>query len=258
MTEADRTPLDGYKALEKKFKQQVKCDRSEFGIDIRYVHNIEPRTKVDYVLIAKEPSTGTGGKEDESDRTQIPRNFAWSVEDFILHYCVRKYLCPNGETYHITDLAKGGMPTSYAHEYGPSIYERWRCLLREELRLLAKPEGTGVIAVGKVAAKFLSGMGLCTSVGGILHYSRQAAAHRTTRIKPWCDEFPEFSRTFDKDALTRCIEDVLRDADMDSYIGYRPEGKSDFNLTESRKKLIFLYKKCFKALREDESILLTL
>ena len=257
MREADLIPIEEYAALEKEFKEQVERDSREFGIGIEYVPNIVPRSKVDYVLIAKEPSTGTSGK-DVPNQPQIARNFAWSVEDFILHYCVRNYLCPDGETYHITDLAKGGMTTSDAHSHGPRIHKRWYPLLKKELRLLAKPEGTRVIAVGKVAAEFLGTKDPCRSVGRVLHYSKQAGAHRTKGIKPWCEEFPVFCRRFDKDDLARCVDEVLRDADMDSYIGKMPEGKVGFNLTESRMKLIFLYKKCFKALRKDDRLLLDL
>ena len=244
--------------LECKFREQVANDNRELCIKSSYVPNITPPGPVDYVLIAMEPSTGVSGREHRGT-SQIARNFAWSVEDFILHYCVREYLCRDGETYHITDLAKGGMTTNSADVRRQHRYKRWYPLLQEELRLLNKPGKTRVIAIGNVVADFLKEKRLCDRVERILHYTRTAAAHRDRRIEPWRDDFPEFSQSVDvdKDAFEESIRDVLNDADMDSYIGHRPTGRP-YELTESRKKLMFLYKNRFRDLRDCSHIVLQL
>ena len=251
--------------LECSFQDQVANDNRELSklppIQSSYVHNFTPSSPVDYVLIAMEPSTGVPGK-DHVSTSQIARNFSWSVEDFILHYCIREYLCRNGETYHLTDLAKGGMTTGSANIRRTHRYNRWYPVLQKELRLLNKPGRTRIIAIGNDVANFLKrqnkGKNLCECVESILHYSRTAAAHRDRQIECWRDDFPEFSRSVDRDAFDKSIRDVLNDADMDSYICHRPEGGGQYKLTESRKKLMFLYKNRFSELRDDPRIVLKL
>ena len=144
-----------YAALEREFQQQVENDNKELRIKSSYLPNLKPTGSVDYVLIAMEPSTGVPGKGGNNP-SLIPRNFSWSVEDFILHYCVRNYLCEDQETYHLTDLAKGSMTTRLANKQRRHRYERWYPLLKKELQLLAKPEVTRLIAIGKVVADFLN------------------------------------------------------------------------------------------------------
>ena len=206
-----------------------------------------------------EPSTGVPGKEIKS-LPKIPRNFSWSVEDFILHYCVREYLCQDGDTYHLTDLAKGGMTIKLADEQRQARYDRWHPMLKDELRLLNKPGRTRLIAVGKVVADFLKGKGLCERVEKVLHYARTAASYRDKAIQPWHEHYDKFSQTVDKDkdAFGESIENVLKDAGMKSYIRYRPEGSKSYELTESRKKLMFYYKNRFGELRDASYIVLNL
>ncbi len=246
-----------YEALERRFEEQVEKDNRNLNIESGFVHNFVPRGPVDYVLIAMEPSTGVPGK-DLKDPHQIDRNFSWSVEDFILHYCIRNWLCRNGESYHLTDLAKGGMKTGLADVERIRRYDSWYELLVEELRLLNKGRGTRIIAIGKVVADYLEDKGLCERVERILHYSRNAASHRDKGIKAWEEHFPEFSRSVDRDAFDQTVKDVLQDADMFSYVNHRPEGGRTYTLTESRKKLMFLYKMRFGELRAAPHIVLNL
>ena len=246
-----------YAELECEFKEQVDRDNKELGINSSYVHNFIPRGPVDYVLIAMEPSTGVPGGKDPKGPKPISRNFYWSVEDFILHYCIRQYLCQDGKTYHLTDLAKGGMKVRLANKEQQRRYERWYPLLKKELQLLTKPEGTRVIAIGKVVDDFLKKKSLCERMERILHYARTAAGHRNKAIQNWRDQFPEFRQSVDKGAFQGSIEKILRDAGMDSYIPYRPEGDKSFTLTESRKMLMFLYKNRFKELRDASHIVLS-
>ena len=241
-----------YAVLECKFQKQVECDNKELGIRSSYVPNFTPPGPVNYVLIAMEPSTGVPGK-DSKNPSQVARNFSWSVEDFILHYSVREYLCRNGETYHLTDLAKGGMTIDDADKHRQCRYERWYPLLEEELRLLTKPGGTRMIAIGNKVADFLRKKSLCDCVEKVLHYAWSASRHRDRKIEPWREHFPEFSRSVDRDTFEESVEEVLHDADMDSYIGDRPKGGK---LNESRKKLMFYYKNRLNQLRDESRIVL--
>lgn len=244
-----------YSELEDKFRRRVKCDNKEFEVDSSYLPNFVPRGPVDFVLIAMEPSKGTRGKIWRGAVHPI-RNFLWSVEDFILHYCVRKYLCQSGGTYHLTDLSKGAMKTKLASIQRSRRYERWFPLLQEELRLLTKSEGTRMIAIGNVVAEFLQGKGLCESVEKVLHYSPAAAGHRDKVIAPWIEEFPEFSESIDCKTLKESIKHVLKDAGMECCYQEMPSVAKPLNLTESRKKLMFHYKIRFSELRTSSRIIL--
>ena len=247
-----------YKAIESKFEEQVDCDNRELDIQSGYVCNFIPPGPVDYVLIAMEPSTGGPRKMPAKHvaHSQIDRNFSLSVEDFILHFSIRQYLCQSGKTYHLTDLAKGGMKTKKA-AVTLQRYERWYPLLEEELRLLTKPEGTRIIAIGKTVEYFLSNKSLCKRVESVLHYTPTAAGHRKKAIEPWREHFQGFCQSFDKSAFEESIRDVLKDADMDSYIDCcRPKGRKPYELTESRMKLLFYYKNKFLQLQNDPTIVL--
>ena len=131
-----------YAELESEFQKQVERDNKELGIESSYAHNFIPQGPVDYILIAMEPSTGVPGK-DRKDSSQIARNFTWSVEDFIFHYCIRKYLLPvRRDVSPDGSCQKAGMKTleEAKKKRLPLDTERWYPLLKKELHLLTKPE----------------------------------------------------------------------------------------------------------------------
>ena len=77
-----------------------------------FLPNTEPEGPVQYVLICMEPSLGRWARSADEARSKVEagfRNFLFSMEDFILHFCARLYLCKPKERYHITDLSKGAM-----------------------------------------------------------------------------------------------------------------------------------------------------
>ena len=246
-----------YEALECRFMEQVEKDNRDPRIESGYVHNFVPNGPVDYVLIAMEPSTGVPGK-DRKDSNQVARNFSWSVEDFILHPCIRKWLCRDGETYHLTDLAKGGMKSRLAGIERTRRYNRWYGLLMEELRLLSKGRKTRIIAIGKVVADYLKDKRLCGRVERVLHYSPNNVGHWSGAIKGKTEQFAAFSLSVDKEALLATIPQVLADADMSAYADRRPRGKRSFTLSESRKRLMFHYMERFSDLRDADHIVLNL
>ena len=237
-----------YRKLEREFQKQVERDNIELGIESRYVHNFVPRERVDYILIAMEPSCGVPG-DDDIESTQIARNFSWSVEDFLFHYSIREYLCQDGETYHLTDLAKGGMTVKDASKHRRWRYERWYPLLEKELRLLSKLEGVRIIAVGNQVARFLNRKPVGEGMKKVRHYSRVALSGIDKAIQNWREQFNQFSQSFDETSFRQVFEksigDVLHDAEMDTYVYHRPEGDGKCRLTESRKKLLFYYKTTF-------------
>src|SRR5699024_7817782 len=100
-----------------------------------YLPNIEPVGPVQNILICMEPSLGrwaSSGNEAINKVKSGFRNFLYSMEDFILHYCVRRFLCENNASYHVTDISKGAMLIEKANTHRNERYGRWFSLLQEE------------------------------------------------------------------------------------------------------------------------------
>ena len=66
---------------------------------------------------------------------------------WILHYPVRTSLCQDGESYYVTDLAKGAMLTNEEGSGNEKKYDEWYPLLEKELGLVAKPDAK-IISIG--------------------------------------------------------------------------------------------------------------
>lgn len=177
------------------------------------------------------------------------RNFVSSLEDFILHFCARRYLCGPNERYHITDLSKGAMLVDRAGVARVERYDRWYALLLEELKLISRPD-VGIVAVGSMVAEHLERRGFGTAFTRVLHYSGQAAAARKTGILGREPEYEAF-----RDSVS--LEDVLRDAEAVLLAaGLPPDYRAatltrlaKSNLSESRRQLIFNYKMAFESIR---------
>ena len=249
-----------YAALEHKFKAQVKDDNEHFKPrvpewkDSYYLPNIEPKGQVDFVLVAMEPSDGA--RRDDGKMVS-PRNFIGYMECFILHHCVKHYLCGEGQTYHITDLAKGAMPTQQASKTRPERWPRWYPLLEQELDLVAKPESP-LIAIGSQVENFLNENFLKRKVtrrmGWIPHYSKQATAARSIAPRLHRDEYAEFSASVSLDEIESTAKGVVQGKDFDKYrddiLAKRPKSP----LSESNKMLMFTYKKLFAVMRGQSEV----
>ena len=232
-----------YAELEHRFKMRVKTDNE--GI---FLPNIKPQGQVDFVLIGMEPSLGKWASNLDEARTKIERgfkNFAFSIEDFILHFCVKDYLCKGNATYYITDLSKSAMIVSTAALSCQDRYEGWYPLLEEELQAVAKPE-TAKISIGEKTGDFLSKKGLSGHVGTILHYSPQAAKYRGKESRCRQDLYREFSSKVSLSDIERTAEDVLAQAEMGSFVNDTLKRlRRGKGLTDSRKRLMFDYKTKF-------------
>ena len=232
-----------YAALECKFKEQVEKDNNDFkhfGIDSCFLANVAPKAQVDYVLVAMEPSRPAN--------IDSIKNFAVSVEDFILHFCAKEYLC-KGEcerTYHITDLSKGAMRVSDASS-SPALryerYKRWYSLLCEEIKLVARPNAP-IIPVGHVVHDFLTVQKTSDLKAEILHYSQSAARHRPEMAKRHPEQFSTFKTTVDMSHIEKTVRRVMKEAELgpgepEKTLKRLQRGKK---LTKSRKQLMFTYK----------------
>ena len=168
-----------YRQLELRFEHMVQKDNEVYDAGSLYLPNVAPLAPVDFVLIGSEPSRGTWGQTDAKAHESIAkgfRNFGGCKRCEPLHYCVDEFLCQGSGSYYLTDLAKGAVSGVVPWRKAWEKYERWYCLLREELALVAKPDAT-VISIGDKAAGFLAQRGLHGHVGKVPHYSGRARNH---------------------------------------------------------------------------------
>ena len=242
----DETFHRAYRELEGRMKQLAEEDG-----DI-YLPNVKPVRPVHYVLICMEPSLGHWARSPKHARMRVEagfKNFLSSLEDFILHFCARHYLCGPGQRYHVTDISKGAMLVDRAGVARSERYDRWYALLQEELELCAV-SNAGIVAVGNAVTDHLSLRGFRRPFTRIIHYSGQAAAARKAGIAGHEDSFEVFQNEVTLLDLVESAEEVFAEARVPNAI--RDETLSRLakgQLTASRKQLMFNYKLAFESLR---------
>jgi hypothetical protein len=117
-----------------------------------FVPNPEPLGPVDYVFICMEPSLGRWAPSPDVARAKVEagfRNFVFSIEDFILHFCIKQYLCEPTQRYLITDWSKGAMLVEQAGVARTDRYDRWYghwppCIIRSDRCCRADPLRTSM------------------------------------------------------------------------------------------------------------------
>jgi hypothetical protein len=213
-----------------------------------YVRNPRPSGPVQYVFICMEPSLGSSSPEELQARMDAgARNFLNSVEDFLLHFAARRYLCDSGERYHITDVSKGAMTVSRAGTNRQQRYGRWYSLLQEEIDLVTTPDAH-CFAVGRAVSDFLSERNFQRPFSYLLHYSPQTARARNKGIEGHEARFEAFRGTVSMEDVIAEAEGVLNEADLPDR--FRDEALTrleNSTLTPSRKKLLFNCKLTFEA-----------
>jgi len=235
-----------YIALETRMRALAEADGDVF------LPNPAPRSPVDHVLICMEPSLGRWAQKRDEAVARIEdgfRNFLSSLEDFILHFAARHYLCSPGEDYFVTDFSKGAMLVQDAHVNRLDRYDRWFPLLREELDLVARP-GATFITVGRPVSEQLGRRGYPREFTRIIHYSGQAALARNACIAGHEPDFAIFRYEITMDDILEDAEEVLRRAGLVPHIRESTLGDlRRWELTESRLKLLYCYKLVFDKLR---------
>ena len=238
---------DDYKKLEEKFKRQVDYDSRSTCAHSEYLPNIAPQSPVDFVLIGSEPSTGGNSKGYCS-----PKNFSGSVEDFILHFCIKEYLCQRDETYYLTDLSKGAMPVRVASRPERTRrYKAWYPILLEEINLVSKPGSTSIIAIGGEVWSFLSKQKDQRLNGRILHYSKNAVPHRSKKKTLYPKHYDRFEPSVCWEHIEQTVKRIATEGEMPG--DYMEGILGNFNgqtLTDSRKMLMFTYKVQFECIRK--------
>ena len=235
-----------YQELEERMKELAEADGDVF------LPNPKPHAPVQYVLICMEPSLGRWARSADHAKSRVEagfRNFLFSIEDFILHFCVRRYLCGPAQRYHVTDLSKGAMLVSRAGLARSQRYDKWYVLLQEEIDLCATSDA-GIVAVGNVVSDHLKRRDFPRPVTRVIHYSGQAALARSAGIVGLEDSFEAFRDSVTLQDLVATTEDVLNTANVPA--GIRDETLSRLaksQLTTSRQQLIFNYKVAFESMR---------
>lgn len=232
--------------LESRFAAAAAADR-----DV-YLPNFTPSAPVDAILIGMEPSLGWWARTPSEAATRIAagfRNFMWSPEDFILHYVARTSLCPPGGTYHITDISKGAMTITKAQIDRGARYARWVALLHEEVELIAKPQAR-IIAIGREVGALLDRYGFDRQVTAVMHYSAQASRHRNTGVEGRESAFQAFAGTLSMKDIIGTADAVMREHSIPLALSSETIGRlRKAKLSDSRKKLAFIYHAAFAELR---------
>ena len=232
-------PIDNtaYHNLEQLFRAQVEKDKAHaiervvqgWGV---YLPCAEPKSQVDYIFVGMEPSFGWANSIEHAEKKieEGMRNFARPNNDtdplelFILS--IKRFLCQQGETYHLTDVSKGAMPVTVAALDRDRRYEEWYPLLLEEIQIVGKT-GTPVIAIGRKVEEFLKKRDFEGETNrplhAVQHYSLQASAY----FKREAEKDPEGFEAFKKSEFSESIR-------------WAPD------LSPAKRRLIFAYKKQFE------------
>jgi hypothetical protein len=234
---------DAYKQLEKEFKKRVAEDCKQWKFKSVFLPNEAPKAPVDYVLVAMEPSLKGWAKDIPDARKKICKGFRNFCGVWLLHFAISEYLCRDGETYYLTDLAKGAMETNSPGAGDMKKYEAWYPLLQEELGLVAKTDAK-IISIGSRVGRFLSSKALYRHAGTIGHYSGSGSGYFGVEIHGREKAYNEFA------------------AKLDTIPGYSHKPchscatdhiSKTIPVSESRKKLLFDYKTRFERIREEET-----
>jgi hypothetical protein len=212
-----------------------------------FLPNPEPPGPVDHVFICMEPSLGSWARSPEEARAKVEagfRNFVLSIEDFILHFSIRQYLCRPGQRYYITDLSKGAMLVTRAGVARTQRYDRWYPLLLEELDLVAA-SGAHVFAVGGRVAEYLSGR-FFRPFTKVIHYSGLARAARAAGIVGHEASFAQFRGSVSLDRVLATAEEVLKESVPATFQEETLNRLAPRQLSESDLQLIFNYKLSFE------------
>jgi hypothetical protein len=237
-----------YRDLEGRMKAVAEEDGNVF------LPNPEPEGPVDYVFICMEPSLGRWARSAEVAKAKVDagfRNFLFSTETSILHFCIRRYLCKPTQRYHITDFSKGAMLVKGADRERIQRYDKWYPLLQEEIDLVAA-SNAAIFAVGKVVSKNLERLRFRRPFTPIIHYSALAAGARKTEIvrSRREDAFEAFRGSVSIQDVAATAESVLREAHVPTKMYDEAlSGLLKSQLSTSRQQLIFCYKLAFESIR---------
>ena len=234
-----------YQQLERRMAAQAKS-----GGEI-FLPNPQSAGPVDFVLVCMEPSLGRWAPTPEVAVDRIAqgfRNFIDSVEDFILHFCADQYLCDQPQEYFVTDVSKGAMFVDRAAVERVERYNRWHDLLTDEIELVLRAAGR-VIAVGNAVAKHFRDRGM-RDFSLVMHYSGQGAAGRNAAIVGRETGFEAYRDSVSLRDVVDNAKQYLLSCQVPADIRAESLARvSKSDLSDSRCKLMFIYKTAFEGIR---------
>ena len=255
----DESFQEAYRELEKRMRTLAEEDGDGF------LPSVEPEGPVQYVIICMEPSLSRRAGAVDQLRTAVNaghRNFLYAIEDSILHFCIRNYLCGPSDRYHITDISKGAMLVKLANVDRKKRWDRWYALLQEEIDLIAAPNAS-FIAVGNEVTNYLKQQKFPRTFNKVIHYSRQAGRARKEGIRDHEADFQVFRNSVSIKKVIDATGDFLTSARVPGRTRVPAEIRNEVlshleksELTTSRQQLIFNYKLAFEKMkkqREDSS-----
>lgn len=213
-----------------------------------YLPNPIPKSRVKYIFIGMEPSFGHWARDEKMATVEMGnaikngfRNFLYSIEDFCFIYSVSNFL---SKSYYITDISKIAMRVKNADKLREEVYPQFIDLLKEEINEIGLPEAK-IFFIGGTVEKHLSDIDFgCEKAGTILHYAQTAARHREKIPNLYPQEYEQFSRQLNDTDIFLLAEQILKENNVGVKTSNKILEKFDEHfLTESRKKLIFTYKK---------------
>jgi len=195
-----------------------------------------------YIFICMEPSLGGGSPEKARAEIEAGgRNFVNSIEDFLFHFSIRRYLCKPNERYHITDWSKGAMSVERAGIDRARRYDKWYSLLIDEIDLVSLPDGR-LFAVGKEIERHLARRGFPRHVTTVIHYSRLAGAARAASVVGHEHDYDQFRDSVSIEDVLATAREVLEQSVPARIRDLTLARLERRQLTESQRKLIFSYK----------------
>jgi|GEM_PF-851468 len=254
-----------YEELEECFEKEVKRDRDKCKDTVYVPPFIRPSCQADYIFIAMEPSLTTKWagstpkrKGGEAAVNKGYRSFMpGSLGVCILHYCAKKYLCTEGQTYYITDMSKGAMPVKRAKHGRKERWEGWFPLLEKELKLVAREDAT-VFAIGRDVADFLTQKRVQGKFDYkpvyLLHHSDRNTRARKEFVAGRKPEFKEFKRNVTEKDLKDFASALLSEAGTEWAITKSKKRLERQKLSDSRKMLIFCYKNTFEGCKRNKQL----
>ena len=118
----------------KRVKKQHDALQSQWLEDVKehghhYLRYLAPRSKVDFVFVAKMTSIGKKDAEElKPGEVSYPApnlNLLISIGDLTLNYGAHRHLCKPGEAYYITDLGKCAIPPQQARRKQREEFTFW-------------------------------------------------------------------------------------------------------------------------------------
>ncbi len=235
------------KELVSSIKDSIKS--KDPNCDIVYLPNLTPKSHVDFIFVAMEPSFGAWANNEDEAQEKIDsgfRNFIDSWDVMAFHYCISNYL---SKSYYITDISKAAMKVRDATINRDWIYIKWKDLLNEEIDIIASCN-CKLIPVGDKANDFISEhLSKYRILNKILHYSVTAAKYRKNEPVAYPTHYVDFKNTINEKLFMMNVKNIIKEYEIpESTLKGIKKGleRNEPSLTESRKQLMFTYYNAFK------------